>query len=84
VEVALGDRTIHRQVKGGGSYASASDTRLLVGIGKAESVREVEIRWPSGRRSRLIGPAHGRTHRVVEPGPGPGGSNSDTRGVATK
>ena len=67
VEVHLGGRVLDRQVKGGGSFASANDPRVLIGIGGAERVERVEIRWPSGRRTTLTGPALGRTHRVVEP-----------------
>ncbi|WP_169980159.1 FG-GAP-like repeat-containing protein [Tautonia rosea] len=42
----------HRQIAtrfGGGSYQSASDGRLLFGLGEAETVDSLEIRWPSGR-----------------------------------
>ena len=67
VEVHVGGRVLHRQVKGGGSFASANDPRLLIGVGKAERVDRVEIRWPSGRQTTLTDPALGRTHRVVEP-----------------
>jgi len=31
-----------------GSYESASDKRLLVGLGDAMVVRSIEVRWPSG------------------------------------
>jgi len=34
---------------GGGSYQSAGDPRLHVGLGAADRVTLVEIRWPSGR-----------------------------------
>jgi hypothetical protein len=68
VEVrAEGGRTIHRQLKGGGSYLSSNDPRLLVGLGKAERVERVDIRWPNGERSSLDGPATRQTHRVQEP-----------------
>ena len=50
--IQLGDRRIVRHRKGGGSYLSASDPRLLVGIGAAKKVDQVEIRWPSGRVQR--------------------------------
>jgi enediyne biosynthesis protein E4 len=67
VVVHAGNRVLHRQVKGGGSYASANDPRLLVGLGGAERVNRVEIRWPSGRSTTLTDPALGRTHRIIEP-----------------
>jgi hypothetical protein len=47
--VQLGKRRIIRHRKGGGSYLSASDPRLLVGVGAANKIDQVEIRWPSGR-----------------------------------
>jgi hypothetical protein len=67
VEVHAGGRVIHRQVKGGASYHSANDTRLLIGLGSADRVERVDIRWPNGTRSTLTDPAPGRTHRVLEP-----------------
>ncbi len=38
-----------RFVNGGGSYLSASDRRLLVGLGAARRAERVTVRWPSGR-----------------------------------
>ncbi len=34
---------------GGGSYLSASDSRLHLGLGDSRSADTVEVRWPSGR-----------------------------------
>jgi hypothetical protein len=48
VEVEAGDRTIFRQRKGGTSYASSHDPRLLIGLAGADTARRVTIRWPSG------------------------------------
>jgi hypothetical protein len=56
-----------RQVKGGGSYLSANDPRVLITPGGAGRVDRVEVRWPSGALSTIEGPAFGRTYRVVEP-----------------
>ena len=67
VVVHAGDRVFYRQAKGGGSFASANDPRLLIGLGEAERVERVEISWPSGRKTILTEPALGRSHRVVEP-----------------
>lgn len=41
---------------GGGSYQSASDTRLHFGLGHASEVELVEILWPSGQVERFEGP----------------------------
>ncbi|HET6574968.1 MAG TPA: CRTAC1 family protein [Fimbriiglobus sp.] len=38
-----------RFVNGGGSYLSASERRLLVGLGPARRAERVAVRWPSGR-----------------------------------
>jgi hypothetical protein len=45
----LGDRAIVRSVDGGGSYMSASDLRVHFGLGQADKVDRLEVRWPSGR-----------------------------------
>jgi enediyne biosynthesis protein E4 len=67
VEVKVGGRVLYRQVKGGGSYASANDLRLTIGVGDAEKVDRVDIRWPGGATSTLSEPELGKSHRVVEP-----------------
>jgi tetratricopeptide (TPR) repeat protein len=46
-------RTVVRA--GGGSFQSASDSRLHVGLGDATRVDAVEVRWPSGRVDRHEG-----------------------------
>ena len=46
-----GESKTHRQmdeVRSGGSYFSQSDLRLHFGLGKAEKVDFLEVRWPSG------------------------------------
>jgi hypothetical protein len=66
VTVTAGGRRLVRHCKGGGSYLSASDPRLLVGLGAAAVVDRVEIRWPSGLVQR-IGPLQAdRGYRVTE------------------
>jgi enediyne biosynthesis protein E4 len=42
-----------RQLLGGTSYCSASDARLLFGLGDSSTVDEVEVKWPSGKVSSL-------------------------------
>jgi hypothetical protein len=49
VEVEAGGAKQVRFVNGGGSYLSASDRRLLVGLGRADHASRVTVTWPSGR-----------------------------------
>ncbi len=55
VEVEVGGRTIVRQRKGGTSFASAHDPRLLIGLADASTARAVTVRWPSGHVNRRLG-----------------------------
>ena len=41
------------QAKGGMSYMSASDPRILFGLGKRAKINSLEIAWPSGQVDRL-------------------------------
>ena len=45
-----------RFVNGGGSYLSASERRLLVGLGPARRAERVTVRWPSGREQTFHQP----------------------------
>ncbi len=49
-----------------GSYQSAQDRRVYFGLGEEASVRDVEIRWPSGIRQVLTNPAIRRVVTVEE------------------
>ncbi len=49
VEIVRKSGSLSRRVRADGSYASANDPRILVGLGDStESVR-VRVRWPGGR-----------------------------------
>ena len=43
-----------------GSYASASDPRVLLGLGESGRVEELEVTWPDGSHQRWINPPSGR------------------------
>ena len=50
VAVERGDGSIlWRRARSDGSYASANDPRVLVGLGPARAVRRVRVTWPDGR-----------------------------------
>ncbi len=44
----VGGRRLVREVQGGGSYASHSDTRVHLGLGEARLVDRLEVRWADG------------------------------------
>ena len=73
-----GKQYCRRQVRekvGGASYLSASDPRVLVGLGAAEKVEKVEVRWPSGAVSTMENVAARRYYRVEEPDAKKGSGN---------
>lgn len=53
-------------VTNSGSYLSANDSRVLVGLGEDTSVKAVEIRWPSGKVQKLENLAIDCYHQVSE------------------
>lgn len=48
VTAVVGERSIVRTVSAGTSYLAASDPRVLLGLGAAERIDRLEVRWPSG------------------------------------
>ena len=55
VWLTAGGKTMMRQVEAGSGYASEMMLPLHFGLGKAEQVNRIEIRWPSGRVQHLDG-----------------------------
>ena len=53
LKITAGDFVHVEQSKGGMSYMSASDPRILFGLGKHTKIDSLEITWPSGRIDRL-------------------------------
>ena len=49
VEIVVDEnRVLRRRVRTDGSYLSANDPRVLVGLGTASRVKMVRVRWPDG------------------------------------
>jgi hypothetical protein len=48
VRVKAGERRWLRTVNPGSSFLSSNDVRAHFGLGKAERVEEIEVRWPDG------------------------------------
>jgi hypothetical protein len=56
-----------REVRSGGSYQSQSDLRLHFGMGDAEVIDEVRVRWPSGAVQVMEAVKTGQILRIEEP-----------------
>ncbi len=69
VRLTAGGRTQTAVVRGGGSYLSASDRRPHFGLGEAQAVDRIEIRWPSGSVEVLGPQPPNRVLRIVEKAP---------------
>lgn len=55
-----------RSVASGASYCSQSDLALHFGLGAEESVRVVEVEWPSGKKQRFTNVAARKFYAVRE------------------
>jgi enediyne biosynthesis protein E4 len=53
VELTIGATNRVKQRLGGTSYCSASDPRLLFGLGTIRIIDQVKVRWPSGATSTV-------------------------------
>jgi len=51
--LTAGPLVSHDQAKGGLSYCSAQDPRILFGLGSQTKIDALEILWPSGERQKL-------------------------------
>jgi hypothetical protein len=66
VTVSAGGRTQVRARLGGASYLTASDPRLLFGLGRVDRVDGIEVRWPSGHVDLFPGTAVDRYVTLTE------------------
>jgi hypothetical protein len=55
VRVKTAARVLVDEVRSGSSYISNSDMRVHFGLGRADKIEWVEIRWPSGLTERFAG-----------------------------
>ncbi|MES4792755.1 MAG: RNA-binding protein, partial [Chloroflexota bacterium] len=53
LQAVAGGRKLTRLCTTGGSFASASDSRIHFGLGANRTVERLEIRWPSGVKQTL-------------------------------
>jgi hypothetical protein len=66
IKLLAGGVTQTDEIHRGGSYLSQNDLRVHFGIGAANRIDSVEIRWPSGKIETLSGLAADRLYSVLE------------------
>lgn len=66
LEASYGGRKATQFIIGGGSYLSASDRRIHLGLGSAERLDRATIRWPSGTVQEVTSLAAGKHWKIVE------------------
>ncbi len=68
VSIEAGGVVQKRLVSAGSSYASQQTRRLYFGLGQAQRVETLTVRWPGGGEERHHGLEAGRWHHLVEGG----------------
>jgi hypothetical protein len=66
VEIEAGGKRQTRFIIGGGSYLSANERRLLIGLGAADKADRVTVFWPSGMKQEFTNMAARRWWRIYE------------------
>jgi hypothetical protein len=66
VKIVAGGMTQTEEVRSGGSYISQSDFRLHFGLGLAEKIESLEVRWPSGKVETFKNLAADRFYALLE------------------
>jgi hypothetical protein len=59
-----------QQVTAASGFSAQNQRRLHYGLGDANAVDRVVIRWPSGQKQTIEHPAVDKLHHVTEPKPG--------------
>lgn len=67
--VAASGATQHYSIQTAVGYQSASDKRLIVGLGDDKAARLIEVRWPSGALQKLENVKSGQMLKITEPEP---------------
>lgn len=66
VKVEAGGRQYMRELCAGSGYASQNSFRLHFGLGQAEQVERLEVRWPNGHLEIFEGLAVNSTYLITE------------------
>lgn len=65
VRVTVGGKTLMRHCHTDGSYMSASDPRLIFGLGAATGAEQVTVRWPGGKTETWKNLSSNRYHTLT-------------------
>ena len=66
VTLEAGGQKQTRQLVGGGSFASTSDSRLVFGLSATKRIAKLTVRWPNGTEQSWEALEVDRYHRLVE------------------
>jgi hypothetical protein len=66
VELRVGSRTLTRFAKGGGSYLSSGDRRLVFGLAEQTHPGRLTVTWPDGVKQDFDGLPCDRYHRLIQ------------------
>jgi enediyne biosynthesis protein E4 len=66
IKIVAGGMTQTQEIHSGGSYLSQNDLRVHFGLGPAEKINSVEIRWPSGKVENLGDLAADHYYSILE------------------
>jgi hypothetical protein len=66
IRLKTGTRVLVDEVRSGSSFISNSDMRVHFGLGKADKIEWVEIRWPSGLTERFANLPVDQVHTLKE------------------
>jgi hypothetical protein len=66
IKIVAGGMTQTEEIHSGGSYLSQNDLRVHFGLGTAQKIDSVEIRWPSGAIDNLPAMAVDQFYAVLE------------------
>ena len=64
VELQVDKRKLTRFAKGGGSYLSSGDRRLVFGLGEKGTPGRLTVTWPNGEKQFFDGLASNCYHRI--------------------
>jgi enediyne biosynthesis protein E4 len=68
IKIKVNGKNILRHCHSDGSYLSASDKRITIGLGSATSVESVTVLWPDKKEETFTGLATGKYYSLTEGG----------------